>query len=129
MITKVHQYLLSKLPDKLMKHVLVVESGCWLWQVNINRNGYGRNYENKKRHMVHITFYKFFKGKYANDLLLDHLCCTRNCCNPTHLSPVTQSVNVNRGEAKLFKKKLTYIKHSKNDNFLSDLLEEYCYVW
>ena len=128
MITKTQQYLLSKLPDKLMKHIKVISNGCWLWQVNINRNGYGRNYDNKKRHMAHITIYKLLKGAYPEGLLLDHVYCPhRNCCNPTHLSPVTVQHNNNRGSAVLFKK-IPKFKIPKDDDELETLLGQCAYL-
>jgi len=103
MITKTQLYLLDKLPIKLRKRIEISPDGCWLWQVNINRNGYGRIYENGKRHMAHIFIYKFFKGDYVEGLVLDHLCTNRQCCNPSHLSPVTIQHNTHRGKAVLFK--------------------------
>jgi len=131
MITKTQQYLLNKLPKKLLKHIVVeLSSGCWLWQVNINRNGYGRNYENKKRHMAHITIYKLLKGAYPEGLLLDHVYCKhRNCCNPTHLSPVTVQHNTNRGSGYLFKKIAKFKLPVESDpDFLSDLFLECAYL-
>lgn len=109
MITKTQQYLLNKIPLELQRHIKVISSGCWLWQVNINRNGYGRCYVKGKRNMAHIFIYKLLKGSYQEDLKLDHVYCDhRNCCNPTHLSPVTQKINVHRGKAVLIKKKNSY---------------------
>ena len=104
MITKTQQYLLNKLSNKLKQHIIVDENSCWLWQVNINRNGYGRIYAEGKRSMAHIFIYKLLKGGYRKDLKLDHVYCIhRNCCNPTHLSPVTSKVNAHRGKAILYK--------------------------
>jgi len=124
MITKTQQYLLNKLPDRLMKHIKVIESGCWLWQVNINRNGYGRNYVKSKRYMAHITIYKLLKGEYDPKLKLDHVYCThKSCCNPSHLSPVTNAVNINRGSGAVYKTKpLKYLHHEDDKTFLADLL-------
>lgn len=111
-----------------MKHIVVIENGCWLWQVNINRNGYGRNYVKSKRYMAHITIYKLLKGEYPEGMLLDHVYCDhRNCCNPTHLSPVTVQHNTHRGRA-ILHKKLPRFKIPPDDDELEQLLEEYCYV-
>jgi len=109
MITKTQQYLLSKLPTKLTQHIEVISSGCWLWQVNIGGSGHGRVSitinGKRKRSAAHIVIYKFFRGEYAKGLVLDHVYCKhRNCCNPTHVSPVTQQQNVHRGNAVLFAK-------------------------
>ena len=130
MITKVQKYLLNKLPKKLLKHIVVeLNSGCWLWQVNINRNGYGRNYEKSKRYMAHITIFKLLKGAYQEGLVLDHVYCEhRNCCNPTHLSPVTNNMNVSRGSGGLFKAVKPFKLPVDNTDFLGDLLAECAYI-
>ena len=39
-----------------------------------------------------------FVGPLPDGLVLDHLCRNRACVNPEHLEPVTQSVNLLRGE-------------------------------
>lgn len=129
MITNVQKYLLNKLPEKLLKHIVVeLDSGCWLWQVNINRNGYGRNYEKSKRYMAHITLYKLLKGEYDQSLVLDHVYCThKNCVNPCHLSPVTTQQNVNRGSGGLFKAVRPF-KLPVEEDFLGELLAEYAYI-
>lgn len=85
--------------------------GCWLWQGEINRNGYGTFLVRprpgiRNRKMAHIEMYVLFKGEYDRSLLLDHLphCRTRNCCNPDHLEPVTAQVNTMRGNAVLYRR-------------------------
>jgi len=35
-------------------------------------------------------------GTIGKNLMLDHVCRRRNCVNPMHLDPVTQSVNERR---------------------------------
>lgn len=78
--------------------------------------------------MSHITVYKLLKGEYEKGLLLDHVYCPhRNCCNPTHLSPITVQQNTNRGSAVLFKK-IPKFKLPPDDGELEKLLEECCYV-
>jgi hypothetical protein len=36
-------------------------------------------------------------GEIPDGLMLDHLCRNTACVNPSHLEPVTNSVNVQRG--------------------------------
>ena len=114
MITRTQKYLLSKLPAKFQANITVTEDGCWLWSKNINRNGYGRIYVangkgNGKREVAHKHIYKLLHGEYDEKLLLDHVYCKhRNCCNPTHVEPVTPQNNVHRGSAVLMKKKLKF---------------------
>ncbi|OGR27289.1 MAG: hypothetical protein A2139_07850 [Desulfobacca sp. RBG_16_60_12] len=77
-------------------------TGCWLWQGEINRNGYGRVWVNGKRLMAHRVTYEAFHGPIAPGLVLDHLCKNRQCCNPDHLEPVTVRENTIRGDATLY---------------------------
>lgn len=109
MITKTNVYLFNQLPESFKKNIVIDDNGCWIWLVNINRNGYGRCYIKGKRHMIHKYLYKMFKHdkyykKHEKILVLDHLCTNRQCCNPAHLQPVTQQVNVHRGKALLYRK-------------------------
>lgn len=88
------------------KHKIDVckETGCWQWQGEINRNGYGRAYHKGRRPVVHRLLYEDLVGPIPEGLVLDHVCKVRNCCNPMHMDPVTQKENVHRGDAVLFKK-------------------------
>lgn len=95
--------LLPFVPRKLAPRIILGVAGCWLWQGELNRNGYGRVWVNGKRYMAHRLAYQMLIGEIGEGLVLDHLCRNRNCCNPLHLEPVTVKVNTHRGEAKLFK--------------------------
>ena len=82
---------------------------CWEWNGERNRNGYGTFivYERpgvRKRKMAHIEMYVKENGEYDRDLLLDHHCRNRPCCNPAHLEPVTPQVNTHRGQAILYRR-------------------------
>lgn len=101
---------LDDLPEFFRSRIQVSPTGCWLWQGEINRNGYGTYVIRptpgiRKRRMAHIEVYVLVKGEYDRTLLLDHGCRTRSCCNPNCLEPVTVRVNTLRGEAVLFKRK------------------------
>lgn len=96
------------LPVFFQARISLSPGGCWLWQGEINRNGYGTYLTRpvpgqRKRKMAHIEVYVLLVGEYDRSLLLDHGCRVRNCCNPEHLEPVTVQVNTLRGEAVLFK--------------------------
>lgn len=47
---------------------------------------------------THILAYEFAYGPVSPGLQLDHLCRNRACFRPTHLEPVAQKVNIQRGE-------------------------------
>lgn len=75
------------------------ETSCWIWQRCIDRNGYGTKRVGNKHTTAHRYYYECEYGPIPEGLGLDHLCRVRNCVNPSHLEPVTQSVNNRRGNA------------------------------
>ena len=72
-------------------------SGCWIWTAANNGVGYGRFKWDGAVGYAHRFAYEAFVGPIPNGLQLDHLCRVRACCNPAHLEPVTQQVNIMRG--------------------------------
>lgn len=91
--------------DRIKRRVAIdPETGCWLWQGAIaTKSGYGRMAINNgrfggERVMIHRMSYETFVGPIPEGLVIDHPCRVRACCNPEHLEPVTQQVNLLRGE-------------------------------
>lgn len=103
MITRIHIKLLSMLPDKVLIKINIDESGCWRWTGVMNRNGYGRFYFGGKYRAAHRVVWLLLGRPLSDKHVLDHLCRNRDCCNPTHLSPVTVRQNTHRGKAKLMR--------------------------
>jgi len=72
-------------------------TGCWEWIGPLYSNGYGQfHYEG--RHTANRIAYEHLVGPVPDPLVTDHLCRNRACVNPAHLEPVTQSVNILRGD-------------------------------
>lgn len=65
---------------------------CWRWQGGVDKDGYGR----AERKLAHRVVYEAEVGEIPDGLFLDHVCRRRDCCNPMHLEPVTQSTNEKR---------------------------------
>ena len=77
------------------------EDGCWEWTGGMT-SGYGRFFvggqSRPKQVGAHRWAYQHLIGPIPDGLQLDHLCRNRACVNPAHLEPVSQRVNVLRGE-------------------------------
>lgn len=67
-------------------------SGCWVWQLRLNRKGYGSKHcpRTGRSRMAHRVYWE-----RAHDATLDesthlhHLCGNPSCVNPSHLEPVS----------------------------------------
>ena len=77
-----------------------VEQGndCWIWTGVPNGDGYGNFWNGESWSRAHRWSYEQMVGPIPEGLVIDHLCRVRNCVNPAHLEPVTQSVNFLRGD-------------------------------
>lgn len=76
----------------------LISGSCWLWQGQIERNGYGRAWFKGKRRSAHRLAYELTKGQIPHGLTIDHLCRNRACINPAHLEAVSMRTNVLRGD-------------------------------
>ena len=66
---------------------------CWLWPGAKDRTGYGVIGFNGRMQKAHRVAYELHVGPIPDGLMLDHICHTRDCFNPTHLEPVTNGQN------------------------------------
>jgi len=89
----------STLKDYFIERIDKTET-CWLWTgPRQETDGYGRFTYAGERGYAHRLAYELFIGPIPESLVIDHLCRTPLCCNPEHLEPVTDKVNVARGES------------------------------
>lgn len=79
------------------QYVVNEKTGCWEWQWNKNRKGYGRVRVGRDLIAAHTVFYEQKFGNVPCGKQLDHKCRNRRCVNPDHLEPVTCVENVRRG--------------------------------
>lgn len=75
-----------------------IDDDCWLYTGNRNSDGYGHMSVDNQVQPVHRLAYEALVEPIPDGLVLDHLCRRTSCFNPDHLEPVTQQVNVLRGE-------------------------------
>ena len=71
---------------------------CWLFAGHL-WNGYGQLFADGLSYRAHRVMYENMVGEIPEGLVIDHLCRTPSCINPTHLEPVTRGENVRRGDA------------------------------
>ena len=78
---------------------------CWSWNASTNNAGYGQLKMNGKTWNTHRLSWHLRVEKLplpgtarAKDGdIIDHGCENRLCCNPAHLTKISQSDNVKRG--------------------------------
>lgn len=87
-------------------------SGCWLWELQLNKQGYGRMRDGGRKLLAHRAAYATFVCDIPEGLVLDHKCRVHMCINPEHLEPVTHRENILRGEGAAARlSKQTHCKH------------------
>jgi HNH endonuclease len=91
--------VLQKLWDRMVDKFDIHENGCWVWNRTISSQGYGRLGRTGTTNFAHRISYWFHVGGIPEGLDLDHKCRCRACINPSHLEPVTNKVNAQRGRA------------------------------
>ncbi len=67
---------------------------CWLWTGTFSKNGYGQFWYEGKHIDSHRFSYLLANGELpTHPLVVRHKCKPKNCVNPDHLEPGTQSEN------------------------------------
>lgn len=77
----------------------VNQAGCWEWQGLIDRNGYGRTYDEtrpkgRRSDWAHRVSYRSRNGEIPDGYEIDHMCENTRCMNPDHLQAVTRAEHV-----------------------------------
>jgi len=86
---------ITELPISFWDNVTKTNT-CWIWKGRVD-DGYGRFYLNKRLILVHRAVVRVLKNELLSDnLVVDHTCGVRNCCNPDHLRQITISENTKK---------------------------------
>jgi HNH endonuclease len=68
--------------------------GCWVWQGNFTRGGYGQFSVNNKTFRAHRYALMIENGEIPPVVDVHHKCLNRACVNPAHLEPLTHQENM-----------------------------------
>lgn len=83
------------LAEKLLSHSeLVTETGCRIWLLALNHDGYGRLVYDKEYWQAHRAAYFCFVGIVPASISILHICDVYCCINYLHLYPGTQVDNM-----------------------------------
>lgn len=92
--------------DRIKENITICpEKGCWLWNLRLDKDGYGQISVNCKTKHAHRVAYEALKGPIGEGMVCSHLCDEkypadskeyRRCCNPEHISVVPPAENSNR---------------------------------
>jgi len=87
--------------DRLQRSVKVNDKGCWIWQLSVNKLGYGLMRVGKKMRTPHRVNYEYYKGEIIPvDMCVCHTCDNPTCINPDHLWIGTRKDNTKDMESK-----------------------------
>lgn len=78
------------------------ENGCWIWQKDKDRKGYGKiSRRAAGTQWAHIAYWIAANGPRptGRHIVIDHLCRVPSCVNPKHLEAVEQATNIHRGRS------------------------------
>jgi len=68
-----------------IKERVKIDSGCWVWQMGTDKDGYGMITFTMKSLRAHREVYRIVHGAIPKGMLVCHTCDNPSCCNPDHL--------------------------------------------
>lgn len=110
---------------RLRQMYTVATNGCWIWTGAPNSHGYAQIKRDGQHYRAHRWMYERLVGVVPNGLMLDHLCRNKMCVNPSHLEPVTNAVNTQRGDVARLTPEAVRVIRSNPGRSSADLAEEF----
>jgi len=110
-------YVVEKLTDP--NYTTRVDTGCLVWTKAISSTGYGVTSNAGLNLSVHRLAYWVNYGPVEGDLVVDHVCRNRACCEPAHLRLLTRAENTAD----------SHTAHKTHCSHGHERTEENVYVW
>ena len=83
----------TKNSPEIFESKLDKSSGCWIWPLNKDRDGYGRTHYLGKEMFTHRLADQLWVGPLERGKVIMHMCDNPPCCNPSHLKQGTRKDN------------------------------------
>jgi hypothetical protein len=74
--------------------------GCWPWTGATTDDGYGLVHADGQSARAHRVAWQLAGLPLRPGMTLDHVCRTRACCNPWHMTPVSRAEHARHGRAR-----------------------------
>jgi hypothetical protein len=87
----------------MMKHVNILDNGCWIWTGSKTQKGYGHimtTSNPRKHYRAHRVMWELKKGQIQEGALVCHKCDNPACVNPDHLVLGTNKDNMDDKQRK-----------------------------
>jgi hypothetical protein len=87
------------LPTRLQDKICIEpNSGCWLWTGCLDYLGYSvvfdpDSHRKRPKNSGHAMIFRLSRGIVPEGMELHHVCKTRCCCNPLHLTPIEKKAH------------------------------------
>lgn len=78
---------------RIRNSVVADEFGCWIWQLTVDKGGYGK-IQDKKTRLAHRVSYEAHKGTIEKGMTIHHKCSKPSCVNPEHLEQMSLRDNI-----------------------------------
>ena len=105
----------TKNSPEIFESKLDKSSGCWIWPLNKDRDGYGRTHYLGKEMFTHRLAYQLWVGPLERGKVIMHMCDNPPCCNPSHLKQGTKNGNAKLTEYQVLKIREWYPSMSQDE--------------
>jgi len=77
--------------EKPIDYTVDKETGCWIWQRYVDKQGYGRvSKPINGTVLAYKIYYEIANDRVPDGYALEHICSNRLCVNPVHMQILTR---------------------------------------